>query len=100
MMPQQQQKGQNQWNQPPQGHGGAPYQPPMGNMQVRESNPFAPNYQAEKPADGMNEHNDIFGGDNGDGQPKPAFGGPSTGGKTNDAQFDQFLAELDDLKKI
>lgn len=73
------------------------------NSSLQFANPFAIQPQGIKP--NTNNHNDIFDVPNnyqGNKQAQPpAFGGPATGkGNTGDQQFDQFLKDLDDLKKI
>lgn len=77
-------------NNPQQTH--TPMNPAGNNAhKVNESNPFA---------QGLG-HDDIFGNNNNQNQPKPGFGGPQQGGGgTGDAQFDDFLHQLNDLRDL
>ena len=105
--PQQPQQANNFFNQPVQAptqpqtpvysqnfqapHGVGQSRPPQQQFKVNESNPFAA---------GLG-HDDIFGNENQG--PVPAFGGPAKPPgfqSTGDPQMDQFLLQLDDLKKL
>jgi len=99
-----------QWGQAPPPHphlqGGAPYNPmakqahnphAYQEAQINESNPFGPTFDPLPKTD----HSDIFETPNQQKPSKPAFGGPAGNGHmTGDAQFDDFMKNLDDLKKI
>lgn len=86
---------QNQAGNPAMGQS----QPPQQGFKINASNPFAEGLGGE----GLG-HDDIFGGEDAN-VPKPTFGGPTNNpanmpAQTGDAQMDDFLNQLNDLKNI